>query len=319
MRTEAPESFMRQANAPPSHEEPARAADAKAPTVLVVEGGGLRGAFVAGALAELEAQCSLKFDHIFATSAGAASAAYVVAGQCQMALRIWRERTHGGQLLSPLHLFRGRRLMDIRGLVDVFRNDIVLDPLRVASSSTALSIAVTNCLTGAAEHVLATRENVFDLLEATMALPLVYGRVVEVQGVPYIDGGIADAIPLDPALKLNPARVIVISTRPFGYRKTRVRVAGNWLRFHYRAFPGLWPALRNRWETYNRCIMKVEALERLGKVAVIRPSEPLPASRLTRDRERIVQTLELGHEAARRFLQVASGGSGAGERDSRAG
>jgi predicted patatin/cPLA2 family phospholipase len=307
MRTEVPD-FMQEGGPPPPAElELARAAGTKAPTVLVVEGGGLRGAFVAGALAELEAQ-SLRFDHIFATSAGAASAAYLVAGQCQMALRIWRERTHGGQLLSMLHLLRGRRLMDIQGLVDVFRNDIVLDPLRVASSSTALSIAVTNCLTGAPEYVLATKDNVFDLLEATMALPVVYGRVVRVQGVPYIDGGIADAIPLDPALKLNPARVIVISTRPLGYRKTRVRVAGNWLRFHYRPFPGLWPALRNRWETYNRCIMKLEALERLGKVAVIRPREPLPASRLTRDRERILQTLELGHLAARQFLATANGG-----------
>lgn len=272
------------------------------PTVLVLEGGGLRGAFVAGVLAELEGV--IRFDHVFATSAAAASAAYLVAGQSDTALGIWRERTHGGQLLGVRHLLRGRGLMDIRGLVEAFARDYALDAARVASSSTALSIAVTNCSTGGAEYLRATSSNLFALLEATMALPVVYGRVVHVDGAPYIDGGVADAIPLAPALKLEPRRVLVVCTRPFGYRKARVPIAGDWLRYHYRAFPRLWPALRNRWETYNRGVMKLEALERLGRLAVIRPSEPLPASRLTRDRGRILQTLELGHRAAREFLQA---------------
>jgi predicted patatin/cPLA2 family phospholipase len=275
----------------------------KSPTVMVLEGGGLRGAFVAGVLAELESG-RVGFDHIFATSAAAASAAYLVAGQGQAALRIWRERTHGGQLLSVKHLLRGRRLMDIQGLVDVFRHEIALDTASLASSSTALSIAVTNCDTGRADYLRATADNLFSLLEATMALPVVYGRVVHVGGVPYIDGGVADAIPLDPALQLEPERVLVVCTRPLGYRKVPVPIAGDWLRYHYRAFPELWPALRTRWECYNRSIMKLEALERLGRLWVIRPSEPLPASRLTRDRGRILETLELGHRAARSFLEA---------------
>jgi predicted patatin/cPLA2 family phospholipase len=278
--------------------------DAKtSPSVLVLEGGGLRGAFVAGALAELEGN-GVQFDHIFATSAGAASAAYVVAGQGASALRIWRERAHGGQLLSVKHLLLGRRLMDIRGLVNVFKNEIVLDAERVARSRTALSVAVTNCVTGRAEYLRATAENLFSLLEATMALPVVYGRVVPIGGVPYIDGGVADAIPLDPALQLDPGRVLVVSTRPLGYRKVRLPIAGDWLRYHYRGFPDLWPALRMRWECYNRSIMKVEALERLGRLMVIRPSETLPASRLTRDRGRILETLELGQAAARSFIEA---------------
>jgi predicted patatin/cPLA2 family phospholipase len=270
---------------------------------MVLEGGGLRGAFVAGVLAELESR-GVSFDHIFATSAGAASAAYLVAGQGQSALRIWRERTHGGQLLSVRHLLRGRGLMDIRGLVDIFKHEITLDAARLASSSTALSIAVTNCTTGAADYVRASADNLFALLEATMALPVVYGRVVPIGGVPYIDGGVTDAIPLEPALRLEPRRLLVVSTRPHGYRKVAVPIAGDWLRYHYRDFPRLWPALRMRWECYNRSIMKVEALERLGRLLVIRPAQPLPASRLTRDRGRIIETLELGQRAAQGFLEA---------------
>jgi predicted patatin/cPLA2 family phospholipase len=271
-------------------------------TILVLEGGGLRGAFVAGALAELEGSPNLRFSHIFATSAAAASAAYLIAGQIDRALAIWRDRTHGAQLISPRHLLRGRGLMDIEGLVEVFQGELALDARELSRSATALYVAVTNCNTGAADHVAATQSNLFQLLKATMALPVVYGRVVQVEGVPYIDGGIADAIPIGAALALEPTRLIVVTTRPSGYRKKPAPFAGDLLRYNYRAFPALWPALRNRWESYNRSVMKLEAMERLGRVAVIRPTAPLPASRMTRDRGRIIETLELGRQAARAFL-----------------
>jgi predicted patatin/cPLA2 family phospholipase len=270
-------------------------------TILVLEGGGLRGAFVAGVLGELARCESLRFSHIFATSAAAASAAYMVAGQIERALQIWRDRTHGAQLVSPRHLLRGRGLMDIDGLVEVFRGDLALDAERVAASTTSLRIAVTNCMTGGADHVVATRTNVYELLKATMALPIVYGRVVPVDGVPYIDGGIADAIPLEAALALAPARIIVVTTRPNGYRKRPTRM-GNLLRYNYKSFPAVWPVLAQRWEAYNRSITRLEALERLGQVEVIRPTGTLPASRMTRDRGRILETLELGQDAARTFL-----------------
>jgi predicted patatin/cPLA2 family phospholipase len=270
-------------------------------TVLVLEGGGLRGAFVAGVLGELARCEALRFSHIFATSAAAASAAYMIAGQIDRGLEIWRERTHGHQLISPRHLLRGRRLMDIEGLVEVFRGELSLDAARVELSTTTLRVAVTNCMTGCADHVRATRANIYELLAATMALPVVYGRVVSVDGVPYIDGGVADAIPLGAALELSPARIIVVSTRPSGYRKRPSRL-GALLRYNYQRFPALWPALANRWEMYNQTIARVEALEREGRVQVIRPAQTLPASRMTRDRGRILETLALGQDAARAFI-----------------
>jgi predicted patatin/cPLA2 family phospholipase len=279
-------------------------------TVLVLEGGGLRGAFVAGALGELATCEGLRFSHIFATSAAAASAAYMVAGQIDRGLQIWRDHTHGDQLISARHLLRGRGLMDIEGLIDVFRGELSLDAARVELSTTALCVAVTNCNTGAADHVTATRANVYELLKATMALPVVYGRVVPVDGVPYIDGGVADAIPLEAALELAPARTIVVTTRPSGYRKKASRLA-QLLRFNYAGFPALRPVFANRSEKYNRVIDKLEALERAGTVQVIRPLGALPASRMTRDRGRILETLSLGQSAARDFLVSAGLGAGA--------
>jgi predicted patatin/cPLA2 family phospholipase len=64
----------------------------------------------------------------------------------------------------------------------------------------------------------------------------------------------------------------------------------------------LWPALANRWETYNRVIAQLEDLEKSGQVQVIRPDRVLPASRMTRDRGRIIETMDLGRGAAHSFL-----------------
>jgi predicted patatin/cPLA2 family phospholipase len=262
---------------------------------------------VAGVLAELSMSPEVSFSHIFATSAGAASAAYLITGQIERAVQIWTDRTHGGQLISPRHLLAGRGLMDIAGLVKVFKGELGLDAARLQQSSTSLRIAVTNCHTGGADHVAATEENLFQLLEATMALPVVYGRVVSVQGVPYIDGGIADAIPLGPALALAPRRVIVVATRPHGYRKKASPWVGGLLRYNYRDFPALWPALRDRPERYNRAIAQLEALEGEGRLEVIRPERALPASRMSRDRGVILETLALGRAAARTFLNQHAG------------
>jgi predicted patatin/cPLA2 family phospholipase len=285
-------------------DEGERRVSASGARVLVLEGGGLRAAFVAGVLAELHQAGERSFTHIFATSAGAASAAYLITGQIDRALHIWRERTHGGQLISARHLLRGRGLMDIGGLVNVFQGEHGLDAQRLGQSATRLQISVTNCNTGTADHVAATEANLFQLLEATMALPVVYGRVVRVGGVPYIDGGVTDAIPLEPALGLDPARLLVVATRPLGYRKRPVPWVGGLLRYNYRSFPAVWPALRNRSEAYNRSIIQLEELERAGRLQVIRPAQELPASRLSRDRASILETLSLGHESAQAFLRA---------------
>ena len=47
------------------------------------------------------------------SNSAAASAAYMVAGQIDRGLTIWRDRTHGDQLISARHLLRGRRFWSL--------------------------------------------------------------------------------------------------------------------------------------------------------------------------------------------------------------
>jgi predicted patatin/cPLA2 family phospholipase len=273
---------------------------------LVVEGGGLRGAFCAGVLEALHHLAPNPPSHVYATSAGAPSAAYLATGQINLAIRLWETRTHASHLVSPRHWLKGRPLMDIDKLVDTFRGRLALDVEQFGRSPTKVFIAVTNCRTASVDYLRLNPDNALDVLTATMALPLAYGRIVNVHGQPYIDGGVTSSIPLEPALDRDVDEIVVVLTRPEGYRKKRSKLAEAMLRAQYGRYPDLMNAFRARSDNYNQCLDLLMELQRQGRVRVIRPDEPLPASRMTRDRKRILETIQIGRDTGRRWL--AEGG-----------
>ncbi|HTM44222.1 MAG TPA: DUF6363 domain-containing protein, partial [Polyangiaceae bacterium] len=160
----------------------------------------------------------------------------------------------------------------------------------------------TNCLSAQPEYLPCNASNGFDLLKASMALPLIYGPVVPIDGVPYIDGGLTDSIPLQKALEHDAARVIAVLTQPKGYRKRPALKTASLLALYYRKYPALAPAFAQRAARYNACLDALENLEEQGRISVIRPETTLPATRLSRDRPSILGTLEAGRTMARRWL-----------------
>jgi predicted patatin/cPLA2 family phospholipase len=272
--------------------------------VLVVEGGGLRGAFSAGALAELASDGSLRLDACYATSSGAPSAAYLLTGQAEDAVRIWQDFTSGSQLIAPSRLLLGKSLMDLDRLIDVFRERVRLQVDRLPAEI-PLFVSVTNCTTAQAEYLRCSQDNAFALLKATMALPLVYGPTISIGGVPYFDGGLVDSIPLRKALAHEAQRTIVVLTQPRGYRKRPSPQMARMLAVYYRQFPALAAAFAQRFQRYNDCLDEIERLEDLGQINVIRPQTKLPATRLSRDRQDILASLSQGRLEARTWLRGA--------------
>lgn len=272
--------------------------------VLVVEGGGLRGAFSAGVLAELARDGSLRLDACYATSSGAPSAAYLLTGQIEDAVRIWQDFTSGSQLIAPGRLLRGKSLMDLDRLIDVFREQVRLNVDRLPAA-TPLFVSVTNCNNAQAEHLRCSQDNAFALLKATMALPFAYGPTISIEGVPYFDGGLVDSIPLRMAMTHGAERVIVVLTQPRGYRKRPSRQMAKLLAAYYRRYPALTAAFAQRFQRYNDCLDELERLEDDGAINVIRPRSKLPATRLSRSRQDIVSTLNQGRTEARTWLRGA--------------
>src|ERR1043166_9750977 len=71
---------------------------------LIVDGGGMRGAWAVGALNALHELGEDRFDLVVASSSGACSAAYFVAGLHQPALEIWQHYVDGRKLFCTSNL-----------------------------------------------------------------------------------------------------------------------------------------------------------------------------------------------------------------------
>jgi predicted patatin/cPLA2 family phospholipase len=267
---------------------------------IAVEGGGLRGAFAVGALEQLAAVLQQPVTHLLATSSGAPNAAYFATGQIADGVRIWEQRTHGSQLVDFANLVRPAPVMKIDDLVSVFRNEIPLHATKLRTSETALYIAVTEVHSGHGRVIRATPDNVFSLLEAAMAIPFAYGKIVNVEDAHYIDGGFHAPLPIREALELEPRKLVAILTKPRGHRR-RKNAFVEWLACRsYDEYPNTRAAIRGKWMHYNATMDLLEQLEAAGRVLVIRPDAELPVSRMSRSQTRIVASIELGRQVVRR-------------------
>lgn len=181
-----------------------------------------------------------------------------------------------------------------------------LDPMDCEvyrNNKTEFHAVVTNLLNGKAEY-----KSIFDLeneecmeyLRASGSLPFCSKPVI-VNGIPYLDGGIADSIPLKEYYEKGYKKVIVVLTRPANYRKSGgIHGAG----VFYKKYPEFVKTLTNRNSVYNQQCEYVERLEKEGKILVIRPSEFVDISRTETDRKIMQQMYDLGIKDAENKLKA---------------
>jgi predicted patatin/cPLA2 family phospholipase len=170
------------------------------------------------------------------------------------------------------------------------------------NSGVCMKVAVTNCLTGQAEYPCLndTPDDRFrQLLTATSSLPFI-SPMVEIDGNYYMDGGIADAIPIQQAFRDKMNRVVVILTRPEGYRKKESRSTVI-LRVIYRNYPNMVKSFLERADRYNKTLEMLEKLEHEGKVFIIRPPSPLKVARMENNPEKLRKVYD---EAVRQMEDI---------------
>src|ERR1044071_4508810 len=115
-------------------------------TALIVEGGGMRGAWAIGALNALHEMGHDHFDLVVAASSGACSAAYFVAGLIQPALEIWKQHIRGQKLLRKMNWLRFKPLVDLAYLIDNCFKKMVPLPAKVFDTArTVFQIVLTSC------------------------------------------------------------------------------------------------------------------------------------------------------------------------------
>ena len=93
-----------------------------------------------------------------------------------------------------------------------------------------------------------------------------------IDGVPYLDGGVTDSVPIRRAAALGNHKIIAVLTRDAEYEKEPLKKWNTAVYRHlYHKYPKLIEAVRSRYIRYNRTTELIDRLVRTGKIFVIRP------------------------------------------------
>ncbi|MCI8598349.1 MAG: patatin family protein, partial [Lachnospiraceae bacterium] len=184
---------------------------------LILEGGGTRGVFTAGVLDYFMEQ-NLYLPYVIGVSAGSCNAVNYVSHQPGRMKLCTIDYLEAGSYVGLKYLVKNHSLFNMDLIFDIFPNKIIpFDYDAYFSSNQTCILTATNCLTGKAAYLSerADRERLMAACRASSSLPI-FSPTVEVDGIPMLDGGVADSIPIRKALNDGIKKNIIILTRQEG-------------------------------------------------------------------------------------------------------
>ena len=244
---------------------------------LVVEGGGMKCAYNA-AILDAFLDHNITFAYCIGASGGSGNLASYLAGQRGRNLRFFTEHIHNPGYFGLRSFLKTGNLFGLQYIYGTLTNSTGKDPLdfpTLKNNPAEYEVVVTNALTGKAEYFgkEAMVQDDYRLIMASSAIPAAC-RPVELNDIPYFDGGLSDAIPVSRALEKGCDRLVVILSKMRDYvRKPQG------MRFFYtmrcRQYPQIISLIDHRHIAYNQNLQEVFALERAGKAFVFAPSQPI--------------------------------------------
>lgn len=264
-------------------------------TGLVLEGGGMRGIFTVGVL-DYFMDHQIWFPYTIGVSAGASNGISYVSRQRG------RSRFSNIELLKKYnyiglhHFFKGRGYIDLNFLFYIYPDMYYpLDYETYFKSTDRFVMVTSNCLTGKAEYFEEKKDprRLVDICRASCTLPILC-PVAYVDGIPMVDGGVCDAIPVRRAIADGYTRNVIILTRNKGYRKADKNF---WLpSFIYKKYPAIREQLKLRYRLYNEVLDYIDQLEEEGKALVIRPEKKMKVGRTENDPLKLEALYQEGYE-----------------------
>ncbi len=265
---------------------------------LIMEGGAMRGMFTAGVI-DVMMEHGILLDGAIGVSAGAAFGCNYKSKQIGRVIRyntrFCRDKRYGnfGVLLKTGNYYSKEFCYEEVPMIhDVFDFDTY------ESNPMEFYVVATDVETGkAVYHKLEDRhDHGFEWIRASASMPLV-SQIVEIDGGKYLDGALADSIPLQFFQSIGYDRNIVILTRPLSFQKKRESLFPL-MKLVYRKYPKLVQAMATRHEEYNATLDYISHREQAGELLVIRPPEELPISRTENDPEKLRKVYEIGRQTA---------------------
>lgn len=246
----------------------------------------MRSAHGAGFLYALATQLGIATPDVMVGSSGnAGNVMYFSSGQYEEGKRIWTEHLSAPQFISLLRFWR---IMDIDYMVDtVCKNKEPLDILRLNSSPIRWFVPIEEYDTGHTRYVSAADAlDPFEVLRATTADPIIFGRKIPIAEKRYIDGELGPILQdhVTQALRQGVKKILVLN-----HTSPRTIVTRTIMRGYAAHLPhGMRDAIIRDIST-NVFAMKAPS----AHVIAVAPQN-LPAGKLTRDQKKLQMTFDQG-------------------------
>ena len=267
---------------------------------LVLEGGGMRGLYSAGVLDFLIDE-GIEFNAVYGVSAGSANGCNFISRQRKRTYHIYTDFIDDKRYASFDNLIRTGNFFGTEMNYDEIPNKLIpYDYDKFLEYKGDFYVVVTNCETGHPMYKKITdlKKELY-ILRASCSLPLM-AEMVNVDGVPCLDGGISDSIPVRRSVKYGHTKNVVVLTRDISYRKKSSRLLSI-MKLKYSAYPNLVRAIERRYMVYNRTLDYIENQERKGNLFVIRPSRPVKVGRLEKDKEKLTRLYNRGYQETKKL------------------
>lgn len=267
-------------------------------TGLVLEGGGMRGLFTAGVLDAFLDE-NIKADRTYGVSAGACNMISYFTGQRGRNRAVNVGFINDKRYMSWENLLRTGSLFGEEMMYHTIPEELLpFDFDKYQEVKPDAWAVCTSVLSGRAVYIRVPYDlkNQYQPILASMSLPLV-SKPVPYNGDLLLDGGIADPIPAQKAIKDGCEKLIIVLTRQLGYIKqpeSTLKLS----KAVYRKYPSLIRALEKRHKVYNKELEYVRELEKEGKAVVIRPPHPVDISRTEKDTKKLNALYQEGYREA---------------------
>lgn len=273
-------------------------------TGIILEGGAMRSMFSAGVL-DFFLEHGIEIPNVVAVSAGAYAGMNYVSGQKGRVLDAIIKPLETEKYLGFGTFLKKGTFFDMDLLFEeIPKNRVPFDFQAFSQSTKRFVTSTVNCLTGEAVYFdeFADEDMFFRVCRAANSLPFI-AKVTDIGGIPMLDGGMADAIPIAKALEEGWKKIVVVVTRNTKYRKKQRYFYHAMLQLIYHKYPKFVHMVAGRAEKYNRSIEQLKQLEKEGRAFIIRPEDSLCLHNNEADPERLREYYRHGYQVAEEKLE----------------
>lgn len=261
---------------------------------LILEGGGMRGAYTAGCLNWL-LENNIEFNYGVGISSGAVTLSSFYLKNSKFLYDISVKHMSDKRNVGIIPLLKERRYVGYDYMFDTLLKEELKYSTKPIEDAN-IEIGLYDLELGQTEYYsIKDFDDDLRMLKASCALPIA-GRIVDYNGHRFLDGGICTMIPIERSIEKKMDKHFVIVTKPAGYvRKPASSFMQKLMKFNYPKYPKLIKQYRDRHISYNNQMNIIEQGVKDNNTFLVRPSIEIPVKRFKGDPENLKKLYELGY------------------------